>query len=160
MTTPIDLEKFEQLKATGVLPSPKGAAMAIIRLTRRDDVPLGELAHAVKSDPAFVGRLIKAANSVQMGTRRPVASVSDALVVLGIPTVRALALGFSLLSENRTGRCRNFDYSRFWSHSLVCAIALQTLVIRTRLAPSEECFSIGLLSHIGELALATLFTEE
>ena len=124
MTTPIDLEKFEQLKATGVLPSPKGAAMAIIRLTRRDDVPLGELAHAVKSDPAFVGRLIKAANSVQMGTRRPVASVNDALVVLGIPTVRALALGFSLLSENRTGRCQNFDYSRFWSHSLVCAIAL------------------------------------
>ncbi len=159
MTTPIDLEKFEQLKATGVLPSPKGAAMAIIRLTRRDDVPLGELAHAVKSDPAFVGRLIKAANSVQMGTRRPVASVNDALVVLGIPTVRALALGFSLLSENRTGRCQNFDYSRFWSHSLVCAIALQTLVIRTRLAPSEECFSIGLLSHIGELALATLFPE-
>ena len=160
MTAPIDLEKFEQLKATGVLPSPKGAAMAIIRLTRRDDVPLGDLAHAVKGDPAFVGRLIKAANSVQIGTRRPVASVNDALVVLGIPTVRALALGFSLLSENRSGRCQNFDYSRFWSHSLVCAITLQALVMRTRLAPPEECFSVGLLSHIGELALATLFPEE
>ncbi|MBK9954151.1 MAG: diguanylate cyclase [Rhodocyclaceae bacterium] len=160
MTTPIDLEKFEQLKATGVLPSPKGAAMAIIRLTRRDDVPLSDLAHAVKGDPAFVGRLIKAANSVQAGTRRPVASVNDALVVLGIPTVRALALGFSLLSENRSGRCKNFDYSRFWSLSLARAIALQALVMRTRLAAPEECFSVGLLSHIGELSLATLFPEE
>lgn len=160
MTTPIDLEKFEQLKATGVLPSPKGAAMAIIRLTRRDDISLSELAHAVKSDPAFVGRLIKAANSVQARPHRPVASVHDALVVLGIPTVRSLALGFSLLSENRSGRCKNFDYSRFWSHSLVCAIALQAVVMRTRLAAPEECFSVGLLSHIGELALATLFPEE
>lgn len=160
MTTPIDLEKFEQLKATGVLPSPKGAAMAIIRLTRRDDVPLSDLAHAVKGDPAFVGRLIKAANSVQVGTRRPVASINDALVVLGISTVRALALGFSLLSENRSGRCKNFDYSRFWSLSLARAIALQALVMRTRLAAAEECFSVGLLSHIGELSLATLFPEE
>ncbi|HZV55141.1 MAG TPA: diguanylate cyclase [Rhodocyclaceae bacterium] len=160
MTTPIDLEKFEQLKATGDLPSPKGAAMAIIRLTRRDDVALGELVHAIKGDPAFVGRLIKAANSVQVAARRPVASIQDSLAVLGIPAVRALALGFSLLSDHRSGHCKNFNYARFWSHSLVCAIALQALVIRSRAAAAEECFAVGLLSHIGELALATLFPDE
>jgi two-component system cell cycle response regulator len=152
--------RFEQLKAMGALPSPKGAALAIIRLTQKDGVSLGDLAHAIKADPAFVGRLIKAANGINMIGRRPIVSVHDALTVLGVPAVRSLALGFSLVSEYSSGKCRNFDYGRFWSHSLVCAIALQSLAQRTRAVPAEEAFSIGLLARIGELALATLFPEE
>jgi diguanylate cyclase (GGDEF)-like protein len=156
----IDLAKFEQLKSTGDLPSPKGAALAIIRLTQREDTSLADLAHAVKSDPAFVGRLIKAANSVHAAGRRPIASIQDALIVLGIPAVRSMALGFSLLSNFASGNCRNFDYPHFWSRSLVFAVALQTLVKRTHAAPPDEAFSVGLLAHIGELALATIFPDE
>jgi two-component system cell cycle response regulator len=156
----IDLAKFEQLKATGDLPSPKGAALAIIRLTQRDDTSMADLAHAVKSDPAFVGRLIKAANSVHAGGRRPIASIQDALIVLGVPAVRSMALGFSLLSNFSGGNCRNFDYPRFWSRSLVFAVSLQALVKITHAAPADEAFSVGLLAHIGELALATIFPDD
>jgi len=157
----IDLASFDQLKATGDLPSPKGAALAIIRLTQREDTSLVNLAHAVKSDPAFVARLIKAANGVRMGMGgRPIASIQDALLVLGIPAVRSMALGFSLLSNFNSGACRNFDYPRFWSHSLAFAVALQSLVKITHAAPADEAFSIGLLAHIGELALATMFADE
>ncbi|MRR51707.1 MAG: diguanylate cyclase [Rhodocyclaceae bacterium] len=156
----LDLTRYEQLKATGELPSPKGAALAIIRLTRKDDCSLAELAHAIKADPAFVGRLIKTANSVQAGARRAVASIHDALNILGIPAVRSLALSFSLVSNYRGGACANFDYGRFWSRSLVCAIAFQTMAVRTRAAPADEAFSVGLLARVGELALATLFPAE
>jgi diguanylate cyclase (GGDEF)-like protein len=152
--------RYEQVKASGNLPSPKGAALAIIRLTQKDDVTLSELAHVIKSDPAFVGRLIKASNGLNALGRRPVVSVQDALVVLGLPAVRSLALGFSLLSEYSVGNCKNFDYNRFWSRSLATATALQALVMRTRAAPADEAFSVGLLAHIGELALATLFPDE
>ena len=58
----IELKKFEQLKATGELPSPRGVALTIVRLTQRDDVSSGQLEQIIKSDPAFVGRLLKAAN--------------------------------------------------------------------------------------------------
>lgn len=156
----IDLAPFEQLKATGDLPSPKGAALAIIRLTQRDDTSLADLAHAVKSDPAFVGRLIKAANSVRAGVGRPIASIQDALIVLGIPAVRSMALGFSLLSNFSSGSCRNFDYAHFWSRSLAFAVAIQALVQHTHAAPPDEAFSVGLLAHIGELALATIFPDD
>ena len=156
----IDLAKFDQLKATGDLPSPKGAALAIIRLTQRDDTSLAGLARAVKSDPAFVARIIKAANAVRVGGGRPIASIQDALIVLGIPAVRSMALGFSLLSNFASGNCRNFDYPRFWSHSLAFAVALQATVKVTHAAAADEAFSIGLLAHIGELALATMFPEE
>lgn len=157
---PPKYEKLQELKALGDLPSPKGAALAVMRLTRKDDVSISELAHVVQTDPALVGRLIKAANSTQAGAHRPVAAVQDALLLLGVPTVRYLALSFSLLSGHRTGPCANFDFRRFWSYSLACAVATQTLAGQIRAAPPDEAFSVGLLSRIGELALATVYPED
>jgi diguanylate cyclase (GGDEF)-like protein len=158
--SPIDLTKFEQLKASGRLPSPKGVALAILRLTQKEDASMAELARIIKSDPAFVGRLIKAANSVNANPGRPVVSVQEALVVLGMPAVRNLALGLSLLSQYRKGTCQSFEYERFWSASLACGIALQALTQCQRVAQPEEAFSVGLLARIGELALATLYSDE
>jgi len=155
-----DTTKFEQLKASGNLPSPKGVALAIMRLTQKDDASMTELARIVKSDPAFVGRLIKAANSVNTNPGRPIVSVQGALVVLGMPVVRNMALGFSLLAQFKNGACRLFNYQRYWSGSLACALALQALTLRTHAAPPEETFSVGLLARVGELALATLFHAE
>lgn len=158
---PLDISKFEQLKASGDLPSPKGVALTIMHLSQREDVSMSELTRVIKTDPAFVGRLLKAANGVSaLGFgRRPVVSVQDALAVLGMPAVRALALGFSLMSEYAKGSCRHFDYRNFWSSSLACALALQALTARTRAAPPEETFSVGLLARIGELTLATVYAD-
>lgn len=158
--SPIDLSKFEQLKATGDLPSPRGVALHIIRLTQQDNVSFAEMARVIKADPAFVGRLMKTSNGVNAVGRRPVASVQDALLVLGLPTVRNLALGFSLLSAYDHGSCPNFDYAGFWSASLACGIATQVITTRTRAAMPEEAFCAGLLSRVGDLALATLFPAE
>ncbi len=154
-----DRTRFEQIKATGTLPSPKGAALRIIHLTQSEKVSLGDLDQAVRADPAFVARLIKAANAIHPHERRPVVSIRDALAVMGISAVRGLALGFSLLSAHRKGSCPHFDYGRFWSHSLVMALAFQAISRHTRSASLDEAFSIGLLARIGELALATLYPE-
>ncbi len=159
--TPIDISKFEQIKASGDLPSPKGVALCIMDLARRDDVSMAEIARVVKTDPAFVGRLVKAANGVNaLGPgKRPIVSVQDALTVLGLPAVRALALSFSLLSDYANGQCRGFDYRAYWSQSLAMALAMQALTAHTRVAAPEETFSVGLLATIGELALATIYPE-
>ncbi len=156
----IDLSKFEQLKASGNLPSPKGVALAIMRLAQKEDASMPELARIVKTDPAFVGRLIKAANSVNVNPGRPIVSVQGALVVLGMPVVRNMALGFSLLSQYKNGACKSFDYQAFWSGSLACALAFQALAVRMHAAPPEEAFSVGLLARVGELALATNFPTD
>lgn len=152
--------RLGEIRALGDLPSPKGAALAVMRLTQKEDVTVVELVRAVKADPALVGRLIKAANSAQSGSHRPVASVQDAMVRLGVRTVRYLALSFSLLSGYSKGQCPHFDYRRFWSHSLACAVAMQALTVKTHAAPPDEAFSVGLLCRIGELSLATLFPKD
>ncbi len=158
--SPIDVNTFEKLKTSGDLPSPKGVALAIIRLTRKDDMSLAELSRVIKTDPAFVGRLIKGANGAAMGAGRPIASVQEALIVLGLPAVRNMALGFSLLSNYRSGGCDAFDYERYWSGALLMALAAQALAKRVRCAAADEMFCLGLLCQVGELALATLYPPE
>ena len=108
MPQPIDMKRYAQLKTAGELPSPRGVAIAIIRLTQASDVSLAEIGRVIKGDPAFVGRLIKAANGLVAENRRAVVSVQEALMVLGLPAVRTLALGFSLLSAYRKGACAGF----------------------------------------------------
>lgn len=160
MLQPIDMKRFEQIKAAGDLPSPRGVAIAIIRLTQSPNVSAAELARTIKGDPAFVGRLIKAANSSLSAGKRAVVSVQDALMVLGLPSVRTMALGFSLLSNYRKGACEAFDYEHFWSFSLVMALSMQALALRVRVLAADEAFSLGLLARVGELALATLYPAE
>lgn len=160
MPKKIDISRFAQLKGTGELPSPRGVALAIIRLTQSEDVSMAELSRVIKGDPAFVGRLIKAANGAMANERRAIVSVQEALMVLGLPAVRTMALGFSLLSNYRKGACTSFDYARYWSSSLLMALAMQALARHVRVVAADEAFSVGLLARIGELALATVYPVE
>lgn len=155
-----DKSRFEEIKASGLLPSPKGVALAVMQLAQDERTTNASIARAIKADPALSGRMVKAANTAQFGRRRPVASIPDAVVVLGLNTVRQLALGFSLVSDYRSGRCNNFDYERFWAHSLVKALAMQAITQHVRVAVPEEAFLVGLLSNIGRLALATVYPQE
>lgn len=157
----IDISRLEQLKAMGELPSPRGVALAVLRLLdEQDDVSLAELARLLGGDPACVGRLVKAANGIIAPGRRPIASVQEALLVLGIPAVRAMVVGFSLLADYRKGACRDFDYNGFWSFSLVMALSMQCFAQRTRIGAPDELFCLGLLARVGELALATVHPAE
>ena len=99
------MKQAEQLEISGQLPSPKGVALAVLKLSQRENVTLAEIARVVQTDPALSGRLIKLAN---MATHiaRPVVSVQEAVVRQGMTTVRQLALGFSLLDQHRAGTCR------------------------------------------------------
>lgn len=153
-------EKFEELKARGSLPSPKGVALQVIRLSQQEDASNEEIAHAIKADPALAGRIIKAANSLTRNNARPVVSVVDAVTVLGMNTVRQLVLTLSLVDNHRSGLCDGFDYQAFWSRSLLTAIVAQKLVLRSGLGAPEEVFVLGLLVNIGSLALATAYPRE
>ena len=151
---------FDELKAGTRLPSPKGVALQLMDLTRRDDVTLGQIAKVVQSDPALSGRLLKLANAAQEGGRRPVVQIPEAVQRLGMNSVRQVALGFSLLSDYRTGACESFDYPRYWSRSLATAIAATSVSAHVGVASSDECFTLGLLAGIGSLALATVYPAD
>jgi diguanylate cyclase (GGDEF)-like protein len=153
------MNSLDQLNISAQLPSPKGVALAVLEISRRDNATLGEVARVVQTDPALSGRLIKLANT---GSHipRPVVSVQEAVVRQGMTSVRQLALGFSLLDQYRAGVCQGFDYQAFWSHSLLMGLAMQALGARVRSAATDELFICGLLAQVGQLALATAYPDE
>jgi PAS domain S-box-containing protein len=152
--------RFETLKASGHLPSPKGPALAVVKLTRQDNVSSAQLTHAIQADPALVARLLKLANACHGPGVRPVLAIKDAISILGLTSVRGLALGFSLMTDKQALRCRGFNYPAFWSRNLARAVAMQALAASSHLMQSDEAFTLGLLSHIGELGLASVFPED
>lgn len=154
------VQGLEGVEATGRLPSPSGVALEVMRLCRSEETSLARLARVVRSDPALSARLIKAANAPALARSRPTLAIADALMVLGMPVVRQFALGFSLISGNKAGRCEGFDYGDFWSRSLLAALAAQTVGARVSVMASEELFTCGLLADIGRLALASLFPTD
>lgn len=152
-------KRLDQIKTMDDFPMPKGPALALIRLTQREFVSLAVVAHAIKADPTFAVRVIKVANAVCAADHGPVVSLRDAVDVMGVPAVRSLATGFSLLENYRGAECAHFDGARFWSQSLARAIALQLLAgTREGFSPADA-FSVGLLARIGELVFATLFAK-
>jgi two-component system cell cycle response regulator len=156
----INSSKFEEIKSRGNLPTPKGIALRVIDLTRKDDVTNQEVAQAIKSDPSLSGLVIKVANSRVAYQTRPIASIVDAVSVLGFNTVRQLVMGLSLIENNRNGACKGFDYEKYWAHSLLTAITSQNLLLESGIGAPEEIFALGLLGQVGSLALATAYPLE
>ena len=150
---------YEAIKQTSELPSPTGVALEILRLANDESTTIEQLTATVETDPAISARLLKLVNSPLAGVARKVASISEAIKLLGMRTVKNLALGFSLVANNRRGACAGFDYDAFWADSLGRAVAARVIAHRLKGFPPDEAFAAGLLSKIGRLALATVFPE-
>ena len=150
---------IEQLRNGGQLPTPKGVAFAVMEICRRDDATMDAVTNVVQTDPALAGRLLRLANSAARAGR-PLASVREAIVRLGLRTVRQVTLGFSLVDQYRDGPCQAFNYQDFWSHSLLMALAARELGVLSRSASPDDLFGCGLLARVGALALATAYPTE
>jgi len=147
-------------RAIGKLPSSKSAALVVMRLCQDEKVSLTELASAIQHDPALSGRIIKIANGANPSKSRPIASVTtDTLALIGIHATRQTMLGMSVISDCKNGPCKPFDYEYFWSRAVATANAAHAINLVSRVAPSPEIFNCGLMSGIGQLALATAYPE-
>lgn len=153
-------QAFEDFKAHGNLPSPNGIALQIIKLASKDDTSTQQIAKLISNDPALAGRIVKAANLLFRHQVRPIASIVDGVTVLGVNSVRQLALCISLVDDFPSGPCKCFDYQKFWARSACSAVAAQEIVAKMHIGVADEAFLLGLVSQIGRLALATVFSQQ
>ena len=150
------MNRIEQLRISGKLPSPKGVALTIMEISLRENATLREVTKVVQTDPALSSRLLRLVNSATEANR-PLASINDAVMRLGMTVVRQMAMGFSLVDQYHEGTCQGFDYQGFWSHSLFMALASQELSRVVRIGSPDDLFACGLLAQVGKLALATAY---
>ncbi len=144
---------LEQLLASaGALPTLPQVVRYILETIDDDNADADTLVQHLNTDPAIVARLLAAANSSAFGLSAKVASTRQAILVLGLSTVRSVTLATALLDRlgdvGRNGRT-------LWRHSLgvaTCARSVAECIDRN----PETAFSAGLLHDIGQLLMAAV----
>ncbi len=143
------------------LPSLPAVALEVLRIAQDEDATLDDMASCLSRDPALAAKLLRLANSSLFGVSKEVTTLQRATMLLGMKTVKLMALSFSLIGAlPRTGRLGRFDYSEYWRRSLVSAIAARSLAKLVKNPDGDEAFLCGLLIHFGKLVLARCLPRE
>lgn len=119
---------------------------------------LSNLANKISQDPHMAVRILRVANSPFYGMSREIGSLQEAVVVLGLNRVKNLLLGVGFMNLFPLGR-QDFDYSRFWQHSMAVAECARQLAINAGI-DQDIAFTAGLLHDIGLLAIVLLFPDD
>jgi diguanylate cyclase (GGDEF)-like protein len=135
------------------LPSLPTIALEVIDLVQQRDVNIKQIAYTIQHDPALSSKILKTVNSSFYGQAYSVSTISHALVVLGLNSVKTLALGFSLVANLTNSGGESFDHFEFWKRSLYTATAAKNMAKQLGLVQQEEAFLGGLLQDLGMLAL-------
>lgn len=148
----------EMLASTHTLPALSPVAVDLLRSMGDDSVEVDELARRIALDQAIAARVLRVANSPFYGLSGKVATIHDAIVVLGFSTVRSLVMAFAIKGAFPVPPHSGFEAPRFWRHSLGVAVCAQALAVPLR-SNQEEFFIAGLLHDIGHLAMVVVAPE-
>ena len=153
---------LQRIKRCPSLPSLPTIAVQVLDLTQEPNINLPELAVVIANDPAMSGKVLKTANSSFYGRTKPATTINQALIVLGLQSVRTLVLGFSLVNnlkesgggDGGRGAADGFDHMAYWRRSIYAATAARCIAGRVGLGrQAEEVFLAALLMDVGQLVL-------
>src|SRR5437763_16726993 len=118
-------ELNKKIRACPTLPSLPAIAVQVLELAQKDHVDIAEIARIISKDPALSSKILRTVNSSFYGRSQSVSQVSQALVILGLQSVKTLVLGFSLvnnLQQQAKGNkgCKHLEY---WKRSIYAATA-------------------------------------
>lgn len=136
------------------LPSLPAIVNRLIESLDNEALGVDELAQGIAMDQALAARALRVANSPFYGVQHEVATIHDAILVLGFRAVSSLVMAASVTRYFTPQADSNFDLTRFWHHCIATALAGRGLAKATGLKP-ESGFTAGLLHDIGRLLLVT-----
>lgn len=144
---------LERVLSNPRLPTLPVVAMKVIELTEKKDISLREIAETIQNDQALSAKILKTVNSSFYGVTKKCSTINQAMVALGINTVKTLALGFSLVSTLKQAEGGEFDFVEYWTRGVYTAVGARSVAQAARLADPEEAFLGGLLQDVGMVAL-------
>ena len=122
-----------------------------------------DLNKVISLDPVLMGRVLKLINSAYYGVSGKVNSLVRAIIMLGINTVKNLALSSSVISTlSKKDNFRALDPQAFWRHSLGVGVTAKVIAKKRSVDPSklEEYFIAGLLHGIGKIPMNNVMPED
>ncbi len=147
------------LKAIQQFPTLPGVAYEVMRLSLDPDVSIPKMAEVILKDVALTTRILKTINSPYYPVTRTITNISDALVLLGLQTVKSITLSLSVMDSFRGHMDLNV-YSVLQTRALSTAVAARAVAEDCLLISSEDAFLVGLLEELGLLLLAHAAPKE
>src|SRR5580704_9776382 len=142
------------------LPSLPAIAIQVLELAQKADVDIAEIARTISKDPALSTKILRTVNSSFYARSQHVSTISHALVILGLQSVKTLVLGFSLVTNLMRGKEKGFKHIDYWRRSVYSATAARTIAAKINLVQQEEAFLAALLKDIGMLVLDQVLGAE
>lgn len=147
------LERIGRLRA---IPSPPGIFAQLMEAIRNDTAPLDAVGRIVAKDLAFSARLLQIANSPIFALPMTISDVGHAARLLGLDTVRALALTHGMVASLANTDLGGLPIEALWMEGIQCGTVTRHIALEMR-APTDatnEAALAGMLHGIGQLLMA------
>ncbi|MDW8105851.1 MAG: HDOD domain-containing protein [Armatimonadota bacterium] len=138
----------QKVKELAVLPQ---VVHQIIHLTCNPNANVRDLERLIAIDQGMSTRVLNTVNSAYYGFSRKIASVKDAVMLLGFKTVRNLAMTVSVFDMfvGKTDR-QNLRRGKWWRHAIDTALCARLIASQVDGVSPDEAYTAGLLHDIGK----------
>lgn len=150
------------LSAVGDIATLPEVTVKIIEIVEDPRSTARDLHQIIKRDPALSARVLKVVNSAFYGLPGQVSGIDRAVVLLGLSTVKNLAIAASIARMFKGGQVSaHFDAKELWRHSAAVGLASR-LIAKTvgEVANADELFVAGLIHDLGVLIERQAFPEK
>jgi len=141
-----------------ILPLPN-IVNSILKTINDPYASLGRVAETILKDQALTAKVLKVINSAYYGVQTPVATVSQAVSLLGLGKIKNLAMAISLAEGLYRWSGLPFGRGALWHHSQACGVATSLVAEAAGYPNPEEALIAGLLHDIAKALWTELFPE-
>ncbi len=150
------------LEMVDKMPAFSNSVTKVLQLTSNINFSPKELVDVIDHDPVMTIKILKLVNSAYFGLSREIVSIKQGVVILGINTLKNLAItiaAMGMLPQRSGGR---FDSSSFLLHSLGVATIARLLSQKLSISSKDatDYFVAGLLHDFGKVVLVQFMSEE
>jgi len=145
------------------MPSLSTTVIKVLETCNDPRASANDLQRMISLDPVLTARVLKLINSAYYSPGVPITSLTRAIVMLGLNTVKNLALSFAILENIKSNRSFTiFSPEEFWMHSLCVGVIAKSLAaVKGNTTQGLEAFFVaGLLHDLGKIPLSRQFPEE
>ena len=145
------------------MPSLSTTVTKVLEICNSPRTSPNDLNQVISLDPVLTGQVLRLINSAYYSLLSQATSLTRAIIMLGINTVKNLALSRAILNTlNGKKSFGIFSMDEFWTHSICVGVTARFLATIKRIPPVEggEYFVAGLLHDLGKIPLLNRFPEE
>jgi len=162
----MELNKAEQRKNIEKfirrMPSLSTTVGKVMEICSRTDASPNELNKVISLDPVLTGQVLKLINSAYYSLVNKVTSLTRAITMLGMNTVKNIALSTAIIrTVSSAKRSKALPTAKFWAHSIGAGVSAKLLGELKGFSPMEreELFLAGLLHDLGKVPFGDEYIE-